>query len=101
MHIFKNFHAGSHFSSYNSTYLSHSQTRICITKPIQLLKLFIIGKMGSFLFSLQGFITDHERALEDLYGEDGEKSRKSEACLNEMGSRIATVFASLKVYLIN
>lgn len=65
------------------------------------LKLFIIGKMGSFLFSLQGFITDHERALEDLYGEDGEKSRKSEACLNEMGSRIATVFASLKVYLIN
>ncbi|KAI5647363.1 hypothetical protein M9H77_33368 [Catharanthus roseus] len=49
-----------------------------------------------FAIDSQGFITDHERALEDLYGEDGEKSRKSEACLNEMGSRIATVFASLK-----
>ncbi|KAF5732954.1 protein transport Sec1a [Tripterygium wilfordii] len=44
----------------------------------------------------QAFITDHERALEDLYGEDVEKSRKFDACLNTMATRIATVFASLK-----
>ena len=45
---------------------------------------------------LQGFITDNERALEDLFG-DEESSRRGDACLNVMGSRIATVFASLRV----
>ena len=45
---------------------------------------------------MQGFITDHERALEDLFG-DEETSRKGDACLNVMASRIATVFASLRV----
>ena len=48
---------------------------------------------------MQGFITDHERALEDLFG-DEETSRKGDACLNVMASRIATVFASLRVPLI-
>lgn len=46
---------------------------------------------------LQGFITDNERALEDLFG-DEESSRKGDACLNAMAARIATVFASLRVF---
>ena len=46
---------------------------------------------------MQGFITDHETALEELFSEDAEKSRKFEVCLNTMATRIATVFASLKV----
>lgn len=48
---------------------------------------------------MQGFITDHERALENLFG-DEESSRKGDACLNVMASRIATVFASLRVPII-
>lgn len=44
----------------------------------------------------QAFITDHDRALEDLFG-DIENSRKFDNCLNIMATRIATVFASLKV----
>lgn len=49
---------------------------------------------------LQGFITDNERALEDLFG-DEESSRRGDACLNVMGTRIATVFASLRVCHLN
>ncbi|XP_073027533.1 protein transport Sec1a-like [Primulina eburnea] len=46
----------------------------------------------------QGFITDHEMALEELYGDDSGNSRRFDACLNVMATRIATVFASLKEY---
>ncbi|XP_024019042.1 protein transport Sec1a isoform X1 [Morus notabilis] len=48
-----------------------------------------------FPIDSQAFITDHERALEDLFG-DVENARKFDACLNTMANRIATVFASLK-----
>ncbi|CAI9104644.1 OLC1v1003358C1 [Oldenlandia corymbosa var. corymbosa] len=46
----------------------------------------------------QAFITDHERALEDLFGENAESSRRFDACLNEVAKRMATVFASLKEF---
>ncbi|GLT51926.1 hypothetical protein SLA2020_252970 [Shorea laevis] len=49
-----------------------------------------------FPIDSQGFITDQETALKDLFCEDAEKSRKFDACLNTMATRIATVFASLK-----
>lgn len=45
----------------------------------------------------QGFVTDHERALGELFGESAQNSRRAEASLNVMASRISTVFASLKV----
>ncbi|KAL6494069.1 Protein transport Sec1a [Orobanche gracilis] len=51
-----------------------------------------------FSIDSQGFITDHERALEELFAENAESSRKFDACLNVMGMRIATVFASLKEF---
>ncbi|GMP61811.1 hypothetical protein CsSME_00024127 [Camellia sinensis var. sinensis] len=51
-----------------------------------------------FSIDSQAYITEHERALEDLFGEDVENSRKFDACLNVMASRIATVFASLKEF---
>ncbi|KAK9273663.1 hypothetical protein L1049_018473 [Liquidambar formosana] len=51
-----------------------------------------------FALDSQGFITDHERALEELFGEYAESSRKFDACLNIMATRIATVFASLKEF---
>lgn len=46
---------------------------------------------------MQGYITDHDRALEDFYGEGAETSRKVDICLSTIATRIATVFASLKV----
>ncbi|KAK4365256.1 hypothetical protein RND71_016614 [Anisodus tanguticus] len=50
-----------------------------------------------FAIDSQGFITDNERVLEELYG-DEEGSRKGDLCLNVMSNRIATVFASLREF---
>ncbi|KDO67950.1 hypothetical protein CISIN_1g0060291mg [Citrus sinensis] len=50
-----------------------------------------------FAIDSQGFVTDDERALEELFG-DEENSRRGDACLNVMASRIATVFASLREF---
>ncbi|PKI70698.1 SNARE-interacting protein KEULE-like [Punica granatum] len=50
-----------------------------------------------FAIDSQGFITDNERALEDIFGDD-ENTRKGDACLNVMAARIATVFASLREF---
>lgn len=49
-----------------------------------------------FAIDSQGFITDNERALEELFGENMENSRHYDVCINVMASRIATVFASLR-----
>lgn len=49
-----------------------------------------------FVIIMQGFITNNERALVELFG-DEENNRKAVACLNVMATRIATVFASLRV----
>lgn len=50
-----------------------------------------------FAIDSQGFITDNERTLEELYG-DEEGSRKGDLCLNVMANRVATVFASLREF---
>ncbi|GAV79454.1 Sec1 domain-containing protein [Cephalotus follicularis] len=50
-----------------------------------------------FAIDSQVFVTDNERALEDLFG-DEENFRKVDACLNVMATRIATVFASLREF---
>ncbi|KAL8128507.1 hypothetical protein V2J09_017662 [Rumex salicifolius] len=42
------------------------------------------------------YVTDHDMAMEELYGATAKDSRKFDACLNTMAMRIATVFASLK-----
>ncbi|GAV60235.1 Sec1 domain-containing protein [Cephalotus follicularis] len=52
--------------------------------------------MEFFPVDSQAFITDHDRALGELFGEGTENSRKFDTCLNIMAIRIATVFASLK-----
>ncbi|KAJ4727123.1 SNARE-interacting protein KEULE [Melia azedarach] len=46
----------------------------------------------------QAFVTDHERALEELFSENVENSRKFDTCLNTMAKRVATVFASMKEF---
>ncbi|CAN6466572.1 unnamed protein product [Victoria cruziana] len=51
-----------------------------------------------FTIDNQGYITDDEHALEVLYGENMEGSRKFDACLNTMASRVATVFASMREF---
>ncbi|ONM18555.1 SNARE-interacting protein KEULE [Zea mays] len=51
-----------------------------------------------FAIDSQGFITDHDKALEELFSEDAEGSHKYNACLNTMATRIATVFASLREF---
>ncbi|XP_022145308.1 protein transport Sec1a-like isoform X2 [Momordica charantia] len=50
-----------------------------------------------FPIDSQAFITDQERALEDIFG-DVENTRRFDSCLNTMATRIATVFASLKEF---
>ncbi|CAL0312938.1 unnamed protein product [Lupinus luteus] len=50
-----------------------------------------------FAIDSQGFITNNERALEQLFG-DEEDNRKAVACLNVMATRVATVFASLREF---
>ncbi|KAF3960647.1 hypothetical protein ACB098_10G052500 [Castanea mollissima] len=50
-----------------------------------------------FAIDSQGFITNNERALEELLG-DEENTRKGVMCLNVMATRIATVFASLREF---
>ncbi|WRX18274.1 Sec1-like protein - like 7 [Theobroma cacao] len=50
-----------------------------------------------FAIDGQGFITDNGKALEDLFG-DEENTRKGDACLNVMATRVATVFASLREF---
>ncbi|CAL9061863.1 unnamed protein product [Musa acuminata subsp. burmannicoides] len=51
-----------------------------------------------FAIDSQGFVTDHERALEELFGENAEGSHKYNACLNTMAIRVATVLASLREF---
>ncbi|KAG2677519.1 hypothetical protein I3760_12G101300 [Carya illinoinensis] len=50
-----------------------------------------------FAIDSQGFITNNEKALEELFG-DEENNRKGVVCLNVMANRIATVFASLREF---
>ncbi|KAK9742824.1 hypothetical protein RND81_03G199600 [Saponaria officinalis] len=46
----------------------------------------------------QVFVTNHDMALEELYGETAQNSRKFDASLSILATRIATVFASLKEF---
>ncbi|XP_055817442.1 protein transport Sec1a-like [Solanum dulcamara] len=62
-----------------------------------------IGALGEMNFEYfpidsQGFVTDHERALGELFGESAQNSRRAEASLNVIATRISTVFASLKEF---
>ncbi|KAI4327070.1 hypothetical protein L6164_019571 [Bauhinia variegata] len=50
-----------------------------------------------FAIDSQGFITNNERALEELFG-DEENTHRGVVCLNVMATRIATVFASLREF---
>uniref|UniRef100_A0A2P2M8R7 SNARE-interacting protein KEULE-like n=4 Tax=Rhizophora mucronata TaxID=61149 RepID=A0A2P2M8R7_RHIMU len=50
-----------------------------------------------FAIDNQGFVTDNERALEELFA-DEEDSRKGDACLSVIATRLATVFASLREF---
>ncbi|KAL5062847.1 hypothetical protein RYX36_024584 [Vicia faba] len=50
-----------------------------------------------FAIDSQGFVTNNERALEELYG-DEENNKKAVACLNVMATRVASVFASLREF---
>ncbi|KAL5097055.1 hypothetical protein RYX36_001382 [Vicia faba] len=61
--------------------------------PIAILgSLAIISRL-----SKKGFVTNNERALEELYG-DEENNKKAVACLNVMATRVASVFASLREF---
>ena len=72
---------------------------------IHLLCYFLIVLIYVLYFShrtlvislIQGFVTDNDKALEELCGKNVDNSCKYNACLNTMATRIATTFASLKV----
>lgn len=46
----------------------------------------------------QGFSTDNERALEQLFAEQSEKTQDYKVCIDTMACRLATVFASMKEF---
>ncbi|XP_074264882.1 SNARE-interacting protein KEULE-like isoform X2 [Silene latifolia] len=60
-------------------------------------KILVEMNLEYLAIDRQGFVTDNERAMEELFGDD-ENSRKADACLNLMASRIATVFASMREF---
>lgn len=45
---------------------------------------------------IQGFTTDQETAMDELYG-NVENTRRFNTSMNNMAIRLATVFASMKV----
>lgn len=49
--------------------------------------------------TIQGFVTDQEKALEQLFGEHSDGTRDFEVALDTIAARLATVFASLQVLL--
>ncbi|KAL2892425.1 Protein transport Sec1a [Bienertia sinuspersici] len=49
-----------------------------------------------FPVDTQVFVTDHDMALDELYGESSQNARKFDNSMNTLAIRIATVFASLK-----
>ncbi|XP_047068544.1 probable protein transport Sec1a [Lolium rigidum] len=51
-----------------------------------------------FAIDSQGFVTDHDKALEELFTESVEGSMKYNSCINTMATRIATVFASMREF---
>lgn len=53
--------------------------------------------MGGRCFLLQGFTTDNDVALEQLFGEHSEGTRDYDSCIETIATRLSTVFASLKV----
>lgn len=50
-------------------------------------------------FLLQGFTTDNDIALEQLFGEHSEGTRDYASCIETIAARLSTVFASLKVQI--
>ncbi|KAG0585407.1 hypothetical protein KC19_2G009300 [Ceratodon purpureus] len=46
----------------------------------------------------QGFTTDNDIALEQLFGEHGEGTRDYDSCIETIAVRLSTVFASLKEF---
>lgn len=83
----------------------HKLWSICTPIWLYILLYLLNGEITNSLWtgvsSTQAFITDHERALDELVGNNVENSRKFDACLNTMATRIATVFASLKVRIVH
>ncbi|XP_008659325.1 probable protein transport Sec1b isoform X1 [Zea mays] len=51
-----------------------------------------------FTIDMQGFVTDHDTALIDLYGPSEQNSKKFNDTISTMATRIATTFASLKEF---
>uniref|UniRef100_K4AIJ1 SNARE-interacting protein KEULE n=1 Tax=Setaria italica TaxID=4555 RepID=K4AIJ1_SETIT len=51
-----------------------------------------------FTIDMQGFITDHDTALNDLYGRSENNSKVFNDTISTMATRIATTFASLKEF---
>ncbi|WVZ82715.1 hypothetical protein U9M48_029947 [Paspalum notatum var. saurae] len=51
-----------------------------------------------FAIDMQGFVTDHDTALNDLYGPSEHNSKKFNDTITTMATRIATTFASLKEF---
>ncbi|XP_037483100.1 probable protein transport Sec1a [Triticum dicoccoides] len=51
-----------------------------------------------FAIDSQGFVTDDDKALEELFTENAESSMNYNSCINMMATRIATVFASMKEF---
>ncbi|KAF4364666.1 hypothetical protein F8388_007757 [Cannabis sativa] len=70
-------------------------------KPVLYSRIGAIREMNLEYIPIdsQGFVTNNERSLEELYGgDDDNETNEKMACLNAIATRIATVFASLREF---
>ncbi|XP_062077154.1 SNARE-interacting protein KEULE-like [Humulus lupulus] len=69
-------------------------------KPVLYSRIGAIREMNLEYIPIdsQGFVTNNERSLEELYGGDDKETNEGTTCLNVIATRIATVFASLREF---
>ncbi|KAF4377593.1 hypothetical protein G4B88_006873 [Cannabis sativa] len=70
-------------------------------KPVLYSRIGAIREMNLEYIPIdsQGYVTNNERSLEELYGgDDDNETNEKMACLNAIATRIATVFASLREF---
>ncbi|XP_047320829.1 protein transport Sec1a-like [Impatiens glandulifera] len=69
---------------------------VVIELQYKFITLWMQMNLEYFSMDSQGYTTDQETALGELFRVDAEKSYKYKICMTTMATRIATVFASLK-----
>eukprot|EP00891_Asterochloris_glomerata_P007891 jgi/Astpho2/7891/gw1.00118.18.1_t len=81
-----------------SSKVSGAQLQSIRNKPLLTQRLRSLKEVNLELLTMdkRTFVTDHERALQSLFGENSDSSPVFRADISSIAARLATVFASLK-----